>query len=37
VKATSSGLSSATSSTFRIGSGSPSASPADVLARLPSG
>jgi hypothetical protein len=37
LKATSSGLSSATSSTFRISSGSSSASLADVLAHLASG
>jgi Spherulation-specific family 4 len=37
LKATSSGLSSATSGTFRIGSGSSSASLADVLAHLASG
>jgi Spherulation-specific family 4 len=37
LKATSSGLSSATSSTFRIGSGSSSTSLADVLAHLASG
>ena len=37
LKATSSGLSSATSSTFRISSGSSSASLADVLAHLAPG
>ena len=37
LKATSSGLTSATSSTFRIGSGSAPASLSDVPARLASG